>query len=484
MATLEVRSDTWKLLDRGALLVYCAAQSNEAGRAMATQLTPDQAKQLAWNAFVYGFPMVENYRTLYETTIVVGRKLNTLYGKARLFGPSDDKIVTPNNDTAYTNTWLDLGTEPLVLHVPAVDPSRYYSFQLIDAFTNNIAYIGPRTTGNRAGNYVLAGPNWNGGTSVPNANGVIQLPSRIIFMIGRTGIDGPDDLANGQAIMDQYGLKPLSALLDSIPPTDAAPIPYPAINASTMRTLRFFDYLNFCLTWFQGPANSETDTALMAELSRIGVGPGLTFNLNALSLAVQQGLMEGIATADADIDAWTTEGQLSEGWQLPVVGVPYFGTDPAAYKFRAMIARAGIYANSPDEAVYPMANFDITGTSGPNGALTGERQYTMRFEAGQLPAFHEGGFWSLTMYDARTRLFVANDLERYSLGNRSNLVVDPDDGSVTIYIQHDQPTGDVPLENWLPAAAGPFYLVLRIYYPVNQRYAPPGIVPQSLPTTR
>lgn len=127
-----------------------------------TPLPLDEAQAIAYQAFIYGYPLAENYSILWQSTLAIQQQFNTFYGKAQLTTPNDTIVVTPNNDTAYSQGWLDLGAEPIVLQVPEVpqDPPRYYSFQIIDACTNNVGYVGSLTTGTAAGNYVLAPPAW------------------------------------------------------------------------------------------------------------------------------------------------------------------------------------------------------------------------------------------------------------------------------------------------------------------------------------
>ena len=85
---------------------------------------------------------------------------NTIFNTARVYTPADTAIQTPNSDTPYSFVGADLRAEPLVLSVPAIDKDRYYSLQFIDMYTFNFAYVGSRATGNDAGNFLLAGPNW------------------------------------------------------------------------------------------------------------------------------------------------------------------------------------------------------------------------------------------------------------------------------------------------------------------------------------
>ncbi|NOK02950.1 MULTISPECIES: DUF1254 domain-containing protein [Myxococcus] len=430
-----------------------------------TPLPPDEAQALAYQAFMYGYPLAENYSILWQSTLAVQQQFNTFYGKAQLYGPSDTTVITPNNDTAYSQGWLDLGAEPMVLQVPAVpqNPPRYYSFQIIDACTNNVDYVGSLTTGTAAGNYVLAPPGMVP-SNVPNAT-VIPVPGRYIFLLGRTQILGPSDIPAAQAIMDQYALVPLSQFLGQPAPAPAPATPFLPAASSFVTTLAFFEYLNLALTFQTPPAG---DAPLLERFARIGVGPGLPFNPSTLDPELAGALQRGILEASNAITHKTKEGAVENGWNMPEVNLPYFGTDWwTDYDFRSMIARAGIYANSPSEALYYRAYQDTH-----SKPLDGANRYTVTFPAGQLPP--ASAFWSLTMYGAN-QFLVPNSIDRYSLGTQSNLTVAAD-GSVTLYVQANAPAGP-KMPNWLPSPpSGSFYIVLRIYGPETTSYIPPGLV--------
>ena len=147
---------------------------------------------------------------------------------------------------------------------------------------------------------------------------------------------------------------------------------------------------------------------------------------------------------------------------------------------RAAVAQAGIYANDPAEAMYPLARVDSTGET-----LDGSKHnYTLTFPTGQLPPVN--AFWSVTMYDGRTQLLIQNPINRYLINSSMLPQMKKDtDGSLTIYIQKDTP-GAEKESNWLPSPNGPIYLVMRLYWPKTGSpsilppgegtWKPPGIV--------
>jgi hypothetical protein len=133
-----------------------------AGASAETKVSPAEARAIAKEAYIYGYPMVDAYRVMY--TYFSGTEnpefkapWNQIKNIPRVFTPADKAIVSPNSDTPYSMLGMDLRAEPMVLTVPAIDPKRYYSIQLIDAYTFNFDYIGSRTQGMRQVAFWLPG---------------------------------------------------------------------------------------------------------------------------------------------------------------------------------------------------------------------------------------------------------------------------------------------------------------------------------------
>ncbi len=149
----------------------------------------EEARAIAKRAYLYGFPMVEAYKTLYAQAVEQGgpnykAPFNTIGSSAQVFTPKDSVIVTPNSDTPYSMMWMDLRGEPLVLTLPDVDPKRFFHVQLIDLYTQNFAYFGKRATGSKGGNFLVAGPNWKGDTP-PGIEKVARSETEIAYALYR-----------------------------------------------------------------------------------------------------------------------------------------------------------------------------------------------------------------------------------------------------------------------------------------------------------
>ncbi len=430
------------------------------------ELTTDEAKAIATEAYVYGFPMVMNYKTMYtyaidETSPEYKGPFNQLACVARLFTPDDKAIVTPNADTPYCMFWIDLRAEPMVLTVPEMEPERFYHFQLIDLYTHNFAYVGTLTTGNGAGQFLITGPGW-GGEKPEGITDVIRSETGFVFNVTRTQLFGPDDLARVGEIQGSYGLQPLSAFLGTVaPPTEALPDFLTWVEGSQFDE-RFFGYLDLMMSLFERPGVGEEQ--LWDRLARLGIGPENTFDFAALTPEIQEAMKAGVTEGFAEIEKMIRDHVGDPLASAKIFGTRDFLTESAEVNYeqenhhliRSMAAHMGLYGNSGSEALYPTFLVDNEGQ--PLDAST--NQYTVTFETGMLPPVN--AFWSLTMYDGRTQLFIENPLDRYLLNSTMiDQFQQEEDGSIVLYIQADSP-GATREANWLPAPDGTFSMVVRL----------------------
>ncbi|MEN8780707.1 MAG: DUF1214 domain-containing protein [Desulfobacterales bacterium] len=441
----------------------------------ADDLTIQEAKTLAEEAYIYGFGIAENYKAIfgmsvYEKSPQYSGFNNYLHAR-KLFDPDYKVVVSANNDTLYSTTWADLRTEPLVISVPPTG-ERYFSIQLVDMFTDNFAYIGTRKTGRDGGVFVLVGPTYKGSLPADKFDRVIVSRSHFVALATRTAVNGTEDISNVAAVQDKLKLQPLSAFLGTTPPKPAPEIDFPPYSAKMLYAKpKLLSYLNQFLEW-QYPTLEEAD--LMARLSRINVGPGLKFELADFQPEIQEAIKAGISAGHAKIEErGNSLGKRIEGWEYtPPMG--NYGTD---YLFRSAVAWKFIYTHNPEEALYPIAETDDKGNP-----LTGSKKYTLHFPAGKLPPVNS--FWSITMYHSDTRLMVHNPLKRYSIGDRTKGLKLNDDGSLTLHIQHEDPGAEMQ-SNWLPAPEGNFYVICRMYIPkeaaLTGEYRLPPLAEDCLP---
>jgi len=424
-------------------------------------ISVEEARAIAKEAYIYGFPMVDSYRIQYSYFVNTGDPeykgtWNQMHNTARVYTPEDKAVQTPNSDTPYSALGADLRAEPLVITVPAVEKSRYYSLQFIDMYTQNFAYVGSRATGNEAGSFLLAGPGWKG-DAPPGIKEVIRSETEFVLVFYRTQLFGPGDIDNVKKVQSGYKAEPLSRFLKVAPPAEPAKVDFAApLTPEQQKTSpEFFRILNFVLQ-FCPTHPSETD--LMARFAKVGIGAGKSFDANALSPEMKKAIEDGMS------DAWATFAEhkaknIDTGKES---SSDSFGTREFLknnYLRRMAGAVLGIYGNSKEEAMYPVYFTDSIGEK-----LDGsQRRYALHFPANSLPPAK--AFWSLTLYELPSSLLYANALDRYLINSPMLPKLKRDaDGGLTLYVQHDSP-GKNREANWLPAPKGPFFAVLRLYWP-------------------
>jgi hypothetical protein len=381
------------------------------------------------------------------------RWVNLFGHTRRLLGPADRRVVTPNNDTLYTNAWLDLSDGPLLIHTPDTG-SRYYVLGFLDFWTNPFFHAGTRVTGNRANTLFVHGPRWQG--TVPEGIVAIAAPTAHVWVLGRVLADAHEDLTAVHALQDCFTV--CHADLSDTPCAGKA-VRVPLLPQDLPRDgATFVRVVNTMLLSDPPPTDQA---ALLASFASVGIGPGLPLPADLARIE------RAIAEVLADLDSTKHGGDRQGGWSLPIRLGSSFGDD---WPLRAWVARGYIGGLANDEAMYVMAEVDADGA-----VLDGRKRYQLRFSPEAMPQV--GAFWSLTMYRKSDYLLVDNPIQRYSIGDRTPGLRRDADGGLTIYIASQPPMG--ARSNWLPAPEGVFYLALRLYLPGQQhlerRYTYPPI---------
>jgi len=435
------------------------------------KITPEEAKEIAKEAYIYGFPMVVNYKTMYMYAL--NKKspeykgaFNESFCDARLFTPEDKAVVTPNSDTPYCMFWVDLRDEPQVISLPEIEAERFYHFQLIDLYTHNFAYLGTLTTGNKAGKYLIANQGWEG-EKPEGIDEVIYCETDLFFVVVRTQLMNENDLENVKNIQDAYQLQALSSYLNKDMPKVVRTDNFPDWNEGDQFTAAAFNYLDVMLKLAK-PVASEKE--LRNKFAKLGIGTEKGFDISSFDENTQKAIEEGVKEGFQEIETFIKEYTADPLISAKIFGTRDFLTQSAKenYKLddfyipRAVAAHTGLYGNSGAEAIYPTYFVDSTGV--PLNAS--ENKYSMTFKKDELPPVN--AFWSLSMYDGKTQLFINNQLDRYLLNSNNMEAYDyNDDGSLTLYIQKDSPGKELE-PNWLPAPDGPFYCVMRLYGPKEE----------------
>lgn len=422
----------------------------------AENMSAQEIRNLAKQAYIYGYPIVDNYRILY--TYAVNKSdpefkgpMNQVHSTARVFTPEDKTVQTPNSDTPYSMAILDLRAEPIVVTLPPIEKNRYYSVQMIDLYTFNFDYLGTRSTGNGGGNFLIAGPGWKGETP-KGIKKVSRAETDLALLVYRTQLFNNADLKNVEKIQAGYKMEPLSVYSKSPAPSQPPPLDFikPLSVAEEKKSLEFFNILNFALAL--SPVD-PSEVELRRSFEKIGIKPGSKIEVAKLSPMMEAAMKQGMVDGQDEIKSALGSVSSSADW---------FGTRQFLknnYLFRAAAAQLGIYGNSKDEAMY--FSYQLDSEKEP---LDGSKHnYLLRFEPGQLPP--TDAFWSLTMYNLPEQLLIANPLHRYLINSTMlpSLKKDPD-GGWTIYIQAEPPEAGKE-SNWLPAPKSPFFVVLRDYLP-------------------
>jgi len=423
---------------------------------------------LATDAYIYGYPLVTMEMTRRVMTNVA--KVEGTRGpmgqfiKLRQYPDATFRDVTaPNADTLYTTAWLDVGKEPWVVSLPDLQ-GRYALFPMLDGWTNVFQVPGKRTTGTAAQTYAITGPGWSG--TLPAGVVEYKSPTALVWLLGRIYCTGtPQDYAAVHAIQDQCKLVPLSSWgKDYTPPpgkVDPA-IDMKAAVRDQVNRMSAVEYFTLLAELMKANPPAAADAPALERFARIGLVPGQSYDASKL----QADFVKRVPQVAFDrIMLQFKVGQSVKninGWMFDsVTGI--YGTD---YLNRAFVTAIGLGANRIQDAVYPTSLKDVRGND-----YSGANKYTVHFPKGQLPPTR--GFWSITMYDANY-FFVANQINRYSISARQNLTANAD-GTVDLYIQKDSP-GAGKEANWLPAPAGKFILMLRMYWPDE---SPPSIIDGS-----
>jgi hypothetical protein len=420
--------------------------------------SPEYFKTIVEDGFIYGLPLVMNYAIMNEYAVDPNSSqfkapFNQIKNESRVFTCKDTAVVTANSDTPYSLGWLDLRAEPMVVTIPAVN-NRYYSVMLNDGHTYNYGYMGSRATGGKAGSYLVVGPDWKG-EKPAGIDDVFHSLTPFSLIAFRTQLMNATDMPDVEKVQGEYKIQPLSVFLGQPAPT-ATPDPgfLPATTAGIKAN--FWTYLGAALQYVP---EADEDKDIRAKLASIGIGPGKEFDIKSLSPENQQAMVEAMKAGDAKVDAYLASGLTDvNGWQLgslPGDRAHYNGD----WLMRAGAAKAGIYGNDAEEAVYLFGRVDSDGQV----IDTSKSNYTITFTKGEMPPVN--AFWSVTMYYGKSQLMVENPINRYLVNTAmTSGMKENADGSVTIYVQKDSP-GEDKESNWLPAPNETAYMVMRLYWP-------------------
>ena len=441
---------------------FCKTKKKE--RMMKNEtLRKKEIHEIGLEAYLYLYPLITMDVTRrisinLEPGVKPGIGPMNAFHHHRAFPPGDFReVVRPNFDTLYSSAWLDLTREPVIVST-ADTGGRYFMLPMLDMWTDVFAVPGNRTSGSSAKSFAVIPKGWNG--SLPEGVERVDAPTPYVWIIGRTQTNGPKDYEAVHGIQDGFRVTPLSrwgkdplserAVIDPKVDMETPPL----VQVNTMPAARYFQY-GAELMKLHPP--HLTDWSMIARLKRIGIEPGKSFDFGTsppvVREALEQAAREGLKLMK---DKGPTIARVVNGWAMVTETMGVYGN---SYLKRAIIAKAGLGANQPEDAIYPSVVGDADGKP-----LDGANRYVLHFERRELPPAY--AFWSVTLYDA-DGFTTPNKLDRYALGDRDDLTYNTD-GSLDLYIQHESPGRDKE-SNWLPSPAqGVLNVTMRLYAPKLQ----------------
>lgn len=436
-------------------LLLCMAMllSGCAGTAGSQDATPVGQQGNVWEtieeAYIYAFPLVlmdatQTSATNTEEAVPGKAPVNQFMHGVALANAQFKNVVSPNVDTIYSQVWYDLSEEPMVYVLPETD--RFCKVQVLDAWTNTVAVI------DQAGAYAITRSSWSG--EVPDDVTRIDVPTDMAWSITRTVLSGEADLPNVYAIQAEMKLMPLSAYLSKEayqPPKGSYQEENDYVPIDKVLSMDPFTFFSKSNALMENNPPSAADAEMLEKLAAVCVGPGMEFDASVLTGDIQanwQEMLQGLRPKLA-AEGMKFSNQLGQ-WSYFGAPIGDFGTE---YAYRALVAIAGLGANTVEVALYPKTEKDADGNP-----LTGEKSYMLHFES--YPQVLDGGFWSITAYGDDDFL-IDNPIDRYCINDRSDLKMNGD-GSVDVILSKDAPADTT---NWLPVGDGGFHLYMRIYTP-------------------
>jgi hypothetical protein len=362
---------------------------------------------------------------------------------------------------------------------------RYYLLPMLDMWSDVFASPGWRTTGTQAQTFLIVPPGWRPDLrdklvdefKLPKDTQRIDAPTPYVIIVGRTKTDGPSDYDAVHKIQAGYTITPLTQWGKSLQPVTVKVDPNidmktaPKIQVDTMPAARYFAYAAELLK--VNPPHI-TDQPMIAQLKKIGIEPGKSFDINTLDPAIRNALAS--APEDAQkLMAWKipTLARVANGWSMNTDTMGVYGN---YYLKRAIVAQVGLGANLPEDAIYPLNLGDEAGKP-----LDGASRYVLHFDQGTTPPVN--AFWSLTLYDPEG-FQIPNALNRFAVSSWMPFKYNAD-GSLDLYFQNASPGADKEA-NWLPAPKGPFNLTMRLYAPKSDaltgKWNPPPVTKEAQPT--
>jgi hypothetical protein len=442
------------------------------------KITESYARQVARDAYFWAWPLenIYNRRLAFKQSPKVGlmngvlpfAPLNSLAMLHDYIKPEQRWVACPNQDVVYGAAIAALDETPVVVQVPDFG-ERFWVYQVVDLRTDSFAQLG-KIYGTKPGFYLLVGPNWKG--EVPKGiTKTFRSKTGTAFIVPRVFQDDtPEDRKAIQKIINNIDVYALDKFDGKVKSQDWSKLPSlasPTKDSGSGETKwvfpdKFFDEL---------PAVLKDAPALPGEESRYAQVLAVIEAAKKDPL-LKKAIIEEAHKADSELIDPLLQFR---NWGIPLANnwttadnCAAFGTD---YFTRTAIAKSNILVNASAETKYFYQDLDSNATR-----LNGSSQYTVTFAKDKMPPVD--GFWSLTLYDEH-HFFSPNAIKRYSVGTKNKGLKYNADGSLTIYVQNSEPSGDKKA-NWLPCPKDIFCLFFRCYGPqeitIKNEWTPPAVI--------
>ena len=449
-------------------------QTEALGGQPAAKVSEQEAHAIGVDAYLYFYPLVTMDITRKQSTNIepgkeFGKGPMNMFVNVPAYPPADLKVVVRINfDTLYSIAWLDLTKE-------AAGRLRAGHGRTVLPPADARHVVGRLRVARLADDRHQGGqfPRHPARLERDGSGGVHAHSRRRLRMSGSSAAPRRTDAADYPAvhkIQAGYKVTPLSRwgkapepVAVKIDPSVDMKTP-PKTQVDTMPADKYFTYAAELLKLH--PPHI-TDQPIIAQMKRIGIEPGKSFDFDKLDPAVKKALESAPEEAQR-LMTWkvATLARVANGWSMNTDTMGVYGN---YYLKRAIVAQLGLGANLPEDAIYPLNLFDDTGKP-----LDGANKYTIHFDKGATPPVN--AFWSITLYDSEG-FQVANVLNRFAVSSYMPFKTNAD-GSLDLYFQNESPGKDKEA-NWLPAPKGPFNLCMRLYGPKTEaltgKWNPPAV---------
>jgi hypothetical protein len=443
------------------------------------KITEEYASHVARDAYFWTWPLVNVYnkrrgaeqsKELAYAGPVPAAPLNRIVMLTDYVAPDERIVACPNQDVVYGGGSLGLEQSPVVIQVPDFG-DRFWVYQAVDLRTDSFVHIG-KMYGTAPGFYLLVGPNWQGDTPA-GINEVFRSSTNTGFIAPRIFMDDTaEDRKAIQPVLREILMYPLAEYDGKIK----------SIDWSTIKKLPNAATGEQEIVWVPPESFVDTLPIVLADAPPLPGEEARYAQVLAVVAAAQVDpkLKAAMTKAAAEADEQLVKPLFqfrNYGQQLPhnwstISNEAAFGTD---YFTRTAVAKSNIFVNAPNETKYFYQDLDESGAR-----LNSANRYTVTFAKDETPPVN--GFWSLSIYNEH-HFFVANKINRFSVGTKNKDLQFAKDGSLTIYVQADEPSDPVQRANWLPAPKGDFSLYVRAYWPkvevVDGSWTPPAVEKQK-----